>query len=109
MREFPEEVMTLIADRLSLQDLGHSRRALPFFARNFYQSYIKKITSVYSQKAVQQVAQGDGFELILLKDGTVYSRGKNEFGALGHGEVIEVKNFSQIKGLPKIITNSRKL
>lgn len=103
MLEFPEKVATLIADRLSLQDLMYSRRALAFFARNFIQEYIKKILRYIRQKSVQQVAQGDGFELILLKDGTVYSRGKNEFGALGHADVIEVKNFSQIKGLPKIL------
>lgn len=103
MRDFPEDVMTLIADQLSLQDVGHSREASPFFARNFYQSYLKKTLQFIQQKAVQHAAQGNGFELILLKDGTVYSRGKNECGALGHGEVLEVINFTQIKGLPRII------
>ncbi|MBX9586649.1 MAG: hypothetical protein K2X50_05260 [Gammaproteobacteria bacterium] len=103
MQDFPEDVMTLIADQLSLQDVKHARGTSAFFARNFFQSYLKKTLLFIQQKTVQQVAQGNGFELILLKDGSVYSRGKNEYGALGHGEVLEVKNFTQIKGLPRII------
>jgi alpha-tubulin suppressor-like RCC1 family protein len=102
MHDIPEGVMTIIADRLSLQDVMHARKVSRFFARNFTKSYISKLISFILQKATVHIAQGDGFELILLKDGTVYSRGRNLWGVLGHGELEEVEHFTQIKGLPQI-------
>jgi hypothetical protein len=102
MQEIPEVVMRLIAERMSLQDVASCRRASLFFSRKFAQSYLNKIASFILQKTVKQVARGQGFELILLNDGTVYGRGKNEFGALGQGETVELKQFTQIKGLPPI-------
>ncbi len=103
MQQLPEKAITLIAEQLSLQDLLRSRQVSSFFASNFIQAYVKKILQYIHQKSLCQVAKGNGFDLILLNDGTVYSRGKNEFGALGHGDVIEIENFSQLKGLPRIV------
>jgi alpha-tubulin suppressor-like RCC1 family protein len=102
VQDLPRDVLMLIADQLSLQDVKHCREASTFFANNLAQSYIKKILQFIGQKTVVQKAQGKGFELILLKDGSVYSRGSNNFGALGLGNASQAEQFTQINGLQRI-------
>lgn len=77
MQDLPPKISGLITDQLSLHELTQSRSACAFFASNFTQSYLVKLLHFIRQKSVLQVAQGHKFDLILAKDGTVYSRGDN--------------------------------
>jgi alpha-tubulin suppressor-like RCC1 family protein len=88
--------------QLSLKDVMRARQSSLFFARSFAQGYIEKVLEFLQQKTVVQVAQGNDFDIILVKDGSVYSRGSNPLGALGLGDVTQTEHFTQIPGLPRI-------